>query len=171
MLLNSLPTASAVFPSAFLSYPNASQAYQGGAQLLASGMLQSYLNTARKSAEETFSAKRCSIYNQDLAFETLVRLHQVGSLPAEMKRAVPVQPQPEVVRSPIRCWDVTGCLLAFMSVGCSSSSHGDTEGCFTSLLQVSDPPTQKPDTSESLSFSFGKIKSYNAVSSIVCVSA
>lgn len=141
MLLNSLPTASAVFPSTFLSYPNASQAYQGGAQLLASGMLQSYLNMARKSAQETFSAKRCSIYNQDLAFETLVRLHQVGSLPAEMRRAVPVQPQPEVVRSPIRCWDVTGYLLAFMSVGCSSSSHGDSEGCFTSLLQASDSPT------------------------------
>lgn len=73
---------------------------------------------ARKSAQETFSAERCSIYNQGLAFETLLWLHQAGSLPAEMRCSV--QPQPEVLRSPIRHWDFTGYLLAFMSVGCSS---------------------------------------------------
>lgn len=65
------------------------------------------------------------------------RLHQTGSLSAEIGRGVPVRPQPDVVRSAIRSQAVTSYRsLGFYGrapVGCSSSSHDHSEG----LLQVS----------------------------------
>lgn len=73
----------------------------------------------------------------------------------------------------LRCWYPlldTGILLAISWLLCLWAVphlhlHSDSEGCFTSLLYVNDSPTRKTETSDS--FSFGKPKSYSAVSSIV----